>query len=240
MKASPIVIVLSGKFEDLSIGGAPAVQAGTLTRADFEGCWSPYGVAVGAVWPKYAAEVGLTNGPERLPDGRLRHRLTVPPAPTPALLENGRLIFRKAQTAVTTKGVRLLRTLCWWFPVVLRMPQVKAFLDCLPRRRAEQVAGKQFGRGRPADPMEAFGRVATMTALARERDIKIAEAARLLAELVPILNVTPRSLENLHSELGELVCCVDGYAVPGSELSARPWGVGGDDELQVFVRSPTG
>ncbi|HWD38109.1 MAG TPA: hypothetical protein VG944_04620, partial [Fimbriimonas sp.] len=130
--------------------------------------------------------------------------------------------------------------LCWWFPMVLRMPQVKAFLDGLPRRRADQVAGKQFGRGRPADPMEALGRVATMTALARERDIKIAEAARVLVKAVPILNVTPRSLENLHSELGELVCCVDGYSVPGSALSARPWGVGGDDELQVFVRSPTG
>ena len=238
MKTSPVVIVLSGDFEKVSIGGEPAVRVGTVTRADFEGLVVGGGIAVGSVQPTHAAEVGLSGGPERLPGGRERQSVTLHPTPTPALLERGQLIVDEARSAVARKDLGRLRQLCWWFPLVLRMPEVKAFLDGLPRPRAEQVAGRRPGQGRPYDPVEAFGRIATMTALARERCISIAESARVLAGKVPDLNVTPRGLENLHAELGDLVSCLDGYAIPASALSTRPWGTRGEDELPVYMKAP--
>jgi hypothetical protein len=238
MKARPMVIVLSGDFQEISIGGEPAVRVGTVTRAELEDLVVGGGIAVGAVPAKYAAEVGLTGAPEKLPGGRERTAVVLQTTATPVLLERGQLAVDEARTAVATKNVRRLRQLCWWFPMVLRMPQTKALLDAMPRRRAEQIAGKRIGHGRPFDPVEAAGRIATMDALVRARGISIAAAARVLATKVPALNVTPRILQNLHTELGSLVSCLNGYAVPPSVLSPPPWGAHAEDELPVYARAP--
>jgi hypothetical protein len=234
----PFVIPLEN-FEVHSIGGAPPIPAGTVKRAEIDPLFA--GAVVGAaVCPLYSLEVKLAVGPERLPDGQVRYAVEVPPAPRAVLLEHGQLILEEVRSALRRNATPRLRKLCWWFPFVLRMPEVKAFLDGLPRQRAEQIARGRRGRGRPADPGEEFGRVATMTALWRERNISIAEAAAILAKDVPALNVVSKTLESLHAELADLVRCLDGYEIPASELSPRHWGEDGNAELPVYVSGSRG
>jgi hypothetical protein len=240
MKFRPAVVVLSGQFEHISIGGAPAVRAGTVTREAFEERFVGSGVGVGTVEAVYATDLGLSGEDCRLPEARRRHRLSSSTtAPTAEMLERGRLIVTEAGAAVDDGDLERLRKLCWWFPIVLRIPAVLEYLDGLPLPIAEQVAGIEAGRGRPLDPVDIVDRIATMDELVQQRGLTVAAAADDLARAVPALNVTPKALMNLHAALGPLVSCLGGYAVPVAELSARAWGARGDDQLEVYVKAPS-
>jgi hypothetical protein len=228
-----IVIALTNNLQILELNGAPPTRLGTVRREVMKGLRGD-AIAVGAVAPLYAAEVGLVARPQPSEAETSRFQLRVPETPEVRLMENGALILAEVRGAVEKGDFGRLRKLCWWFPFAHRMGEVQALLDSLPRRQAEQVAGKRRGPGRPQEPMEQIGLIVTMDALVREKGITLAEAARRIVKAAK-LNLTPHRLESLHADLGALVRCLEGYCIPASEVSYKGWRESDEDELPVYV-----
>jgi hypothetical protein len=220
-----MVIVLSKNFEVLEINGAAPHRVGTVPGNVLDSFRRGPVVGGACVSPAYAAAVGL--GPQATSVSQ--------PATVERLLENGSLVLGIIRKAVAKPDPSVLRQLCGWFPFALRMPEVQAFLDGLPRSKARQIAGWSAGRGRPWEPDEQLRLIATMDLLVREKKVRPAKAARTLAEAVKHLNITARRLENLYSACRGMVRCLEGYEIPTSALSKRSWGEGDDASFTVYT-----
>jgi hypothetical protein len=224
-KRRPVAVLIAHGLEMLDAQGAPVEPSGSVRRTEVEALLPRDILAVGAVAPHLAAEVGLET--------KVDITLVVD-ANQAALIENGRLILAATRAAVSAGDRRRIRMLRSWFPCVLRMSEVHEFLDSLEPAHAEQIVGFRSGLGRTPRPAEQAGLVLTMDLL-RATGLSAAAAADRIAE-VPNAGVRADRLRNLHSELGPLVRCLGkGYAIAASEVPCLPWGQHPDDEWSVYV-----
>jgi hypothetical protein len=174
----------------------------------------------------FAREVGLEP-----------HDLTraLAPARPGRLDENGAAVMVEIRRAGAGRDYGRLRKLCSWFPFGLRMSEVHELLDGLPRPKAEQIAGLRVGLGSPTRPPEQVGIIATLDLLQKVRGLSIAEASRRLARFV---HITPERVRTLHADFRKLVRALEGYRIPASDVSRKPWGQNDHDELSVYVKQP--
>jgi hypothetical protein len=225
-KRRPVAILITHGLELLDAQGDPVGPSGTVRRSEVEALLSGDILAVGAVAPHLAAEVGLKTSVDiTLALG----------ANQDALIENGRLILAATRAATSAGDRGRIRMLRSWFPCVLRMREVHEFLDGLGPAQAEQIVGLRSGPGRTPRPAEQAGLVLTMDML-RATGLSAAAAAERIAK-VPNAGVRADRLRNLHSDLGPLVRCLgEGYAIAASEVPCLPWGQRPDDEWSVYVK----
>jgi hypothetical protein len=225
-KKRAVAIVITSGCELLDANGAPAPAVGAVRRGDMEGLLSGPVLGAGAVTPLFTAEVEL--------DG-LGGVTLAPPSDGKAVLENGATLVEEVRAAVLGKEEGRLRGLRAWFPCVLRMREVHAFLDGLPRARALQIAGlKKRGRGRPLSTADQLGRVATLDLLVRVKKISVLQAAKRLAK-VPGVYMSEEGLRNLHAKIGKLVACLrDGYLIAEADAPCAPWGQDKEEVLRVY------
>ena len=217
----PVAIALASGLEVTACNGTPVSPRSTVRLGDVTPLLWGQVLAVEGVVPLYAAELDLETG--------LGVTSTVP---REELLKNGGEVLAEVRSAVLKSDLGRLRKLCSWFRFSLRMPEVHALLDSLPRARAEQVAGMLPGQGRRARPSEHLQLIAAIDLL-RQKGLTALEAARRVAKVHRACTV--ETLANLHAEFGKLVRCRTGYWIPVSEIPCAPWTEAPEVRLPVYI-----
>jgi hypothetical protein len=209
--------------------GDPAAPRRTVQRSQLPWLEALRAKCAAPTEPLFATELGLTKARRPPPSDR-------------ELLENGALLLTKVRDAVASSNLGRLRKLCAWFPFpTLYLREVHDLLDGLGRDRAQQIAGRPLGDGRPAEPVEQIALIVTMECLMAEKRMSAARAAREIKRKAPPIGIaTVHGLENLRGQLGKLARCLRGYRIPPEEVLRTRWGEKAADQFAVHFVEGSG
>lgn len=156
-------------------------------------------------------------------------------APNEAQRLNGHVIMAFARAAVVDDDGSELGLLAAAFhQLVLRLPEVHAYLDSLPRHQAETMAGLRTGRGRPRSLPTGLSWVYTLDRLCEVHGYSVALAAKSLAKKA---HLSPPTLRNMHSRLWHLADAFKtGVFVSGAHHKLTPleWGQSPTTTMKVY------
>jgi hypothetical protein len=221
-KRRPVAILLARGLELVDESDVRIAPRRTVRRAEIPWLERLRTACAAGVPPLFASKLGL-----EVPRGN------APSLTETELVENGAMVLAKVRTAVSRRDLGNLRKLAAWFTFpTLYMPKVQQILDGLPRYRAEQIAGRVRGSGRPAEPDRQLRLLATMELLSAQEGISSARAAERIRK---VSGVGARGLQNLKSMMGKLAGCLRGYRIPASETLCTRWGEKPDDEFAMYI-----
>lgn len=150
---------------------------------------------------------------------------------------NGIIVVGRARTAAEQGDKRELGELIACFRnLALRVPEVHAFLDTLPRRTAEGLAGLRTPVGRPRNHEMDMACVRTIDLLMRNgRARSVRKAATMLAPLLET-RVSVVHLQNVYSEHAEHAHIhTQGLFYPARRLTPNEWGASPTMTLRVLL-----
>jgi hypothetical protein len=151
-------------------------------------------------------------------------------------LLNGMLICGYARDAVARGDRRKLGALRAAFHhLVLRIPEVHAFLDALPRVAAERLAGRRRAVGRPRNLGHDLACVRSIDRLVELRGISVIAACKMLQQhLQP--RVSLRSIQNVYSMHGpHAQIHARGVFVRRAVLTPFEWGAPPMMSMRTFI-----